>query len=61
MESKKETPEEILHRLAAGKVSNWHIEARRRQKYRLYYDIKFKIQLEWIIFKKGLLAFFKRK
>ena len=32
--------------------SRWFIKAKRRQKYKMYYDAKFYIQLKYIMFKK---------
>jgi len=43
---------DILNKLSEGKESTWLKEAKNRQKYSLWYDFKFWIELKWIMFIK---------
>jgi hypothetical protein len=43
---------EILKKLSEGKESTWLKEAKNREKYSQWYDIKFWIELKWIMFIK---------
>ena len=47
---------EILNKLSSGNQSGWVEDARRREKYELWYDIKFYVVLKWLMFKR----YFKR-
>jgi hypothetical protein len=42
-----ETNLEKLQKLVDGKQSSWLEEAKKREKYRLYYDIKFYVALKF--------------
>lgn len=42
---------EKLNKLAVGK-STWEADAKKREKFRVWYDLKFYLALKWIMIKK---------
>lgn len=41
-----------LNDMTSKEASGWFEKAKRREKYRLWYDFKFEVQLQWIMFKR---------
>lgn len=57
-----ETNLEKFQRLVeGGKQSSWLEEAKKREKYRLYYDIKFYLALKRVIMKKAIRRFYFKR
>lgn len=43
---------EIITKLSSGNTSDWLKDAKRRQRYSLWYDLKFYLALKWLSIKR---------